>query len=68
MRGTWYVENYAEDGMSAQGSEEHETYEAAFDAVKTIREAGKTARFMAPAEATHEQIKSFEELGMVQRI
>jgi hypothetical protein len=68
MRGTWYVESYAEDGLSAKGTEEHETYEAAFDAVKAIREAGKTVRFMAPVGATREQIDSFTRLGLVQRI
>jgi hypothetical protein len=68
MPGIWYVESYAEDGISAEGSEEHETYEAAFASVKAIRETGKTARFMAPVGATEEQIDSFRKLGMVQRI
>ncbi|WFU13057.1 hypothetical protein QA646_27265 (plasmid) [Rhizobium sp. CB3090] len=68
MQGTWYVERYLEDGLSAEGSEEHETYEAAFDTVKAIREAGKSARFMAPVGATKEQIASFNALEMVQRI
>ncbi|MDK4743557.1 hypothetical protein PH547_32340 [Rhizobium sp. CNPSo 3464] len=68
MQGTWYVERYLEDGLSAEGSEEHATYEAAFDAVKAIREAGKSARFMAAVSAAKEQIASFDELGMVLRI
>jgi len=65
---TWYVESYATDGQSAEGSERYDGYEAAFTAVKKIREAGKTARFMAPAGATAEQIDSFHGLGMVERI
>jgi hypothetical protein len=68
MQRTWYVERYLEDGLSAEGSEEHESYEAAFDAVKAIRQAGKSARVMAPVGATKEQMASFDELGMVQRI
>lgn len=68
MQGIWYVESYAEDGISAEGSEEHESYEAAFAAVRAIREVGKTVRFMAPVGATEEQIDSFRRLGMVQRI
>ncbi|MEF0943626.1 hypothetical protein [Rhizobium sp. BR 362] len=68
MQRTWYVETYLEDGLSADGFEEHATYEAALNAVKAIRDAGKSARFMAPVGATKEQIASFDELGMVQRI
>ncbi|NKJ03499.1 hypothetical protein [Rhizobium sp. SG741] len=68
MSGTWYIESYSEAGLAAEGSEQHETYEAAFAAVKRIRKAGKIARFMAPAGATSEQIDSFRTLGMVQRI
>jgi hypothetical protein len=68
MQGIWYVESYAEDGISAEGSEEHETYEAALAAVRATLEAGKTVRFMAPVGATEEQVDSFQRLGMVQRI
>jgi hypothetical protein len=68
MTGTWYIESYAEDGLSAEGSEEHQTYEAALNAVKAICEAGKTARFMAPVGATRDQIDSFTMLGLVHRI
>jgi hypothetical protein len=68
MSGTWYIESYAEDGLSAEGSEEHETFEAALNAVKAIREAGKMARFMTPAGATRDQIDSFTTLGVVERI
>ena len=37
----WYVESYAKDGQSAEGTEYYYTYEDAYVAVKKIRLAGE---------------------------
>jgi hypothetical protein len=68
MSKTWYVESYAADGLSAEGSENYESYNDAFDAVKKIVADGKIARFLAPTTASREELESFHKLGSVQRI
>ena len=68
MTASWYVESYAEDGVSAESANNYDSFEEAFDAVKAIRDLGKTARFLAPTNATGEQIDAFRSLGEVQAI
>ena len=68
MSNIWYVESYAEDGLSAEGSEHYESYDEAFDAITKIVAAGKIARFLAPTTASPEQLDSFNKLGPVQHI
>ncbi|MGV1789655.1 hypothetical protein [Rhizobium sp. A37_96] len=60
--------SYAKGDLSAEGSEHHESYEDALDAVTKIVTVGKIARFLVPATASQEQSETFNKLGPVQRI
>jgi hypothetical protein len=66
MPTSWYVEIYSDDKIESHQS--FAAYEDAFEAVKSIVDGGKLARFIAPVDATSEQLGSFHRLGMVERI
>ncbi len=68
MARSWYVESYAEDGTSAESSETYGSFDEAYGAVKDIRSAGKIARVRAPLDATPEQLNSFNQLGLLEKL